>query len=304
MVKPRKKFFKEWGNVELQNLIQIQTNSYKEFLQRDIFPEKRKKQGLQELFESFFPILSFDERTKLEFISYRFVAPKYSIEDCLDKGLTYEAALHVLFRLSDDVGVREEEVFVGYFPLMADVGSFIINGSERVLVAQIHRSPGIYFEKETSKNKKDNKVTLTFKIMPYRGSWLVAEIDSNDLIHIYMERNKKRRRVLATTFLRAIGLSTNVNILEKFFNIVKVKVNGEEDLDKVVGCIVAKAIRDEEGSLIIADGDNLTIANVMHALRVGIHEFEIADGATSFDPIIKMIRGDKRVANPLLLIDD
>lgn len=287
----RKKFFEQWEEVPLHNLIDIQTKSYEDFLQKDVFPEKRKKEGLQELLEDIFPIYSYDERVKLEFISYRFAPAKCEIEECLERGITYESALHVLLRLSDETGTREEDVFLGYFPMMTENGSFLINGSERVLVSQIHRAPGIYFERGDSKIGKREESTLLFKIMPYRGSWLVVEVDSNSFIHVYMERNKKRRRVLGTTFLRAIGLSKNVDIFEKFYELVKIPLD-EENVDAIVGSIAARPVVDNCENIVIGDGDSLTTATAMSAIKAGIREIEIVKNATSSDPIVKMIRSD------------
>ncbi len=134
--------------IELPNLIEVQIKSYNQFLQADKFPEDREEIGLQEIFCDIFPIKSYDEKTVLEFLSYNLGVPKYNPDECIRRGITYSVTLKVKFRLTDETGIKEEEVYMGTVPVMTDKGTFIINGAERVVVSQLHRSPGICYEQE------------------------------------------------------------------------------------------------------------------------------------------------------------
>jgi DNA-directed RNA polymerase subunit beta len=163
--------------IDLPNLIEIQLKSYSQFLQADRFPEERENIGLQEVFNEIFPIKSYDEKTILEFISYNLGVPKYSPEESIRRGISYNVTLKVQFRLTDETGIKEEEVYMGTIPIMTDKGTFIINGAERVIVSQLHRSPGISFEQE--KHPRGNMI-YSFRIIPYRGSWLEGAFDVND----------------------------------------------------------------------------------------------------------------------------
>src|SRR5262245_58844561 len=223
--------------IDLPNLIEIQVKSFSQFLQSDKFPEERENSGLQEIFNEIFPIKSYDEKTILEFLSYNLGVPKYSPEECIRRGITYNVTLKVKFRLTDETGIKEEEVYMGTIPVMTDKGTFIINGAERVVVSQLHRSPGICFEQERHAR---GTVIYSFRIIPYRGSWLEGMFDSNDLIHIYIDRKKRRRKILATTFIRCLGYSSNADILEEFFETRKVKIKSEKDFGKLVGKILAQ----------------------------------------------------------------
>jgi len=209
---PKRVSFKESHDIiDLPNLIEIQLKSYNQFLQSSKFPEERESIGLQEVFNEIFPIKSYDEKTILEFIAYSLGVPKYSPEECIRRGITYNVTLKVKFRLTDETGIKEEEVYMGTIPIMTDKGTFIINGAERVVVSQLHRSPGICFEQERHSR---GSVIYSFRIIPYRGSWLEGAFDSSDHIHIYIDRKKRRRKILATTFIRALGYSTNADIIE------------------------------------------------------------------------------------------
>ncbi len=134
--------------IDLPNLIEIQIKSYKQFLQADRLSHERECEGLQEVFNEIFPIKSYDEKTVLEFLSYNLGVPKYNPEECIRRGITYNVTLKVKFKLTDETGIKEEEVYMGTLPIMTDKGTFVINGAERVIVSQLHRSPGISFEQE------------------------------------------------------------------------------------------------------------------------------------------------------------
>lgn len=276
--------------IDLPNLIEVQVKSYNQFLQANKFPEERENIGLQEVFSEIFPIKSYDEKTILEFISYSLGVPKYSPEESIRRGITYSVTLKVKFRLTDETGIKEEEVYMGTIPVMTDKGTFIINGAERVVVSQLHRSPGICFEQE--RHARGN-VIYSCRIIPYRGSWLEAAFDSNDLIHIYIDRKKRRRKILATTFIRALGFSSNSDIIEEFFQVKKVKFKSEKDFDKLIGRILAGDVADEKSGLVFGKaGEKLTTAMLKRIYDAGIDTIKIAEDADETSPIIKMLAKD------------
>lgn len=276
--------------IDLPNLIEIQVKSYNQFLQADKFPEERETIGLQEVFKEIFPIKSYDEKTILEYSSYTLGVPKYSPEECIRRGITYNVTLKVKFRLTDETGIKEEEVYMGTIPIMTDKGTFIINGAERVVVSQLHRSPGICFEQE--RHSRGNMI-YSFRIIPYRGSWLEGAFDTSDLIHIYIDRKKRRRKILATTFIRALGYSTNSDIIEEFFVTRKVKIKSEKEFAKMVGKILAQDVLDEESGIVFGKaGEKLTTAMLKRMSDSGIDMIRIADDADENSPIIKMLAKD------------
>ncbi len=276
--------------IDLPNLIEVQVKSYNQFLQLNRFPDERENIGLQEVFNEIFPIKSYDEKTILEFLSYSLGVPKYSPEECLRRGITYSVTLKVRFRLTDETGIKEEEVYMGTIPVMTDKGTFVINGAERVVVSQLHRSPGICFEQERHTR---GSVIYSFRIIPYRGSWLEGAFDSNDLIHIYIDRKKRRRKILATTFIRALGFSSNSDIIEEFFEVKKHKVKSEKDFDKLVGKILAADVAQEEGGLVFGKaGEKLTTAMLKRIVDAKIDTIKIAEDADETSPVIKMLAKD------------
>src|SRR2546422_469517 len=186
--------------IEPPNLIEVQLNSYVDFLQKDVPFAKRKNYGLQAVFKEVFPIESYDEKAVLDFSHYEIGEPKLSALEAQREGQTYSAPLHVTFQLREEKGTKEEKVYMGEIPLMTPQGTFVINGAERVVVSQLHRSPGIAFESTIHVN---GKVLYSFRIIPDRGSWIEVQFDTADLLYIYLDRRKRRRKFLATTFLRA-----------------------------------------------------------------------------------------------------
>ena len=276
--------------IDLPNLIEIQIKSYNQFLQADKFPDEREFIGLQEVFAEVFPIKSYDEKTILEFLSYSLGVPKYNPEECIRRGITYNVTLKVKFRLTDETGIKEEEVYMGTIPVMTDKGTFIINGAERVVVSQLHRSPGICFEQE--RHSRGN-VIYSFRIIPYRGSWLEGAFDTNDLIHIYIDRKKRRRKILATTFIRALGYSTNSDIIEEFFSTRKYKIKSEKEFAKLVGKILAQDVVDEDTGVVFGRAsEKLTTAMLKRIVDAGIEVVRIAEDADETSPIIKMLAKD------------
>ncbi len=276
--------------IDLPNLIEIQIKSYKQFLQVDKLPHERENVGLQEVFSEIFPIKSYDEKTILEFLSYNLGVPKYGPEECIRRGITYNVTLKVKFRLTDETGIKEEEVYMGTIPVMTERGTFVVNGAERVIVSQLHRSPGISFEQE---RHSKGTVIYSFRIIPYRGSWLEGAFDSNDLIYIYIDRKKRRRKILATSFIRTLGYSSDSDIIEEFFNTVKIKIRSDKDFTKLVGKILAEDVVDEQSGTVFGKAsEKLTTAMLKKMLDAEIAAVRIAEDADETSPIIKMLAKD------------
>ncbi|MDA0306416.1 MAG: DNA-directed RNA polymerase subunit beta [Proteobacteria bacterium] len=208
----RKYFGRLVETVEMPNLIEVQKTSYEQFLQRETHPSDRPDSGLQEVFKSVFPIKDFSEKGTLEFVKYKFEPPKYDVEECQQRGMTYAAPLKVTLRLVVwDIDeetlarsirdVKEQDVYMGDMPLMTDNGTFVVNGTERVIVSQMHRSPGVFFDHDKGKTHSSGKFLFAARIIPYRGSWLDFEFDAKDLVYVRIDR---RRKLPVTTLLMAL----------------------------------------------------------------------------------------------------
>ena len=191
---------------------------------------------------------------------------------------------------TDETGIKEEEVYMGTIPVMTDKGTFIVNGVERVVVSQLHRSPGICFEQERHPR---GMTIFSFRVIPYRGSWLEAAFDSSDCVNVYVDRKKRKRKILATTFLRCLGLSTNADILEEFFQTKKVKLKSEKDFVKYVGKILAQDVTDEERSLVYGRAaEKLTTAMLKRMLDAGIDTLKLCEDVDETHTIIRMLARD------------
>src|SRR5690242_3885155 len=207
----RRDFGKIPSIVEIPNLIEVQKRSYETFLQKDITPDRREETGLQAVFKSVFPIADYNDNALLEFDSYHFGDPKYTVEECHDRGMTFAIPLKVTLRLvafdhdkeAKTKTIREQrgqEVYLGELPLMTEKGTFIINGTERVVVSQLQRSAGVFFDDDKGKTVASGKLLFSARVIPYRGSWVEFEFDANDILYVRVDR---RRKMLATAFLRA-----------------------------------------------------------------------------------------------------
>lgn len=221
--------------LDMPDLISIQVDSFREFLQMDIEPKKRQNKGLQAVFNEIFPIESFDQQISVNFISYRLTEPKVDPVDCIKDGDTYAAALYATLVMNIKGKKIEEEVYFGDFPMMTERGSFIINGAERVIVSQLHRSPGICFERT---RHSSGKAIYSYRIIPDRGSWLEVQFDINDLIFIYLDKRRRRRKFLITTFLRAIGYDDTKELVSsvyetKDYSIGELLKKNDEELKKL-----------------------------------------------------------------------
>src|ERR671910_666175 len=200
-----------------------QLESYTGFLQAHVAPESRKNEGLQAAFTSIFPIVSHSGNAKLEFVSYSLGEPPFDVKECQQRGLTYASPLRAKVRLvildkdapkPTTKEVKEQEVYMGEIPLMTTTGSFVINGTERVIVSQLHRSPGVFFEHDRGKTHSSGKLLFSARVIPYRGSWLDFEFDPKDIIYVRIDR---RRKMHATVLLRALGYSTQ-ELLNYFYS--------------------------------------------------------------------------------------
>ena len=228
----REDFGKIPSIVEIPNLIEIQKRSYEQFLQKDVAPERREETGLQAVFKSVFPIADYNDNALLEFDSYHFGDPKYTVEECHDRGMTFAIPLKVTLRLvvydhdkeAKTRTIREQrgqEVYLGELPLMTDKGTFIINGTERVVVSQLQRSAGVFFDDDKGKTVASGKLLYSARVIPYRGSWVEFEFDANDILFVRVDR---RRKMLATAFLRAFTflekgvIISDAEILGQFYD--------------------------------------------------------------------------------------
>ncbi|MBQ1926721.1 MAG: DNA-directed RNA polymerase subunit beta [Proteobacteria bacterium] len=217
--------------VDVPNLIDIQRKSYEAFLQADVPPEERTNTGLQGVFRGIFPIRDFNEVSELDFVDYALEESKYDVEECHSRGMTYEAPVKVNVRLTlfdkDEAGnksihdIQDQQVYFGAIPLMTPEGTFIINGTERVVVSQLHRSPGVFFDNDAAKHTSAGKLNFSARIIPYRGSWIDFEFDTKEMICVRIDR---RRKMYATILLRALGYSTE-ELLKMYYDIETITID-------------------------------------------------------------------------------
>ncbi|OIN94969.1 MAG: DNA-directed RNA polymerase subunit beta [Deltaproteobacteria bacterium CG1_02_45_11] len=235
----RKDFGKILKIVDIPDLIGVQRESYNRFLQKDVLPNERKDIGLQAVFNSVFPIKDFTGSASLEFVSYRFGEVKHNIQECIHRGMTYEVPIRITVRLvvydidtetgvSNIRDIKEQEVYFGTIPLMTETGTFIINGTERVTVSQLHRSSGVFFDHDKGKTHSSGKVLYSSRIIPVRGSWIDMEVDSKDIVHIRIDR---RRKFPITVLFKAFGY-TSEDLLAYFYKTEKIIIRGKSIFKK------------------------------------------------------------------------
>jgi DNA-directed RNA polymerase subunit beta len=245
----RKNFGKLKAVIEPPDLITIQTQSYTDFLQMGKESAERDVLGLEALFAEVFPIESYDGRYVLDYVKYKLSEPKLDRVESLYEGLTYAAPLHVSFRLKDGEEVREEDVYMGEIPLMTPDGAFVVNGAERVVVSQLHRSPGICSEQTLHPN---GTTLYSMRIIPDRGSWIEIEFDTNDLIWIYMDRRRRRRKFLASTFLRALGHGSDEELLGLYYSFEKLNVTKTIDEEVLENRVLKDDLIDLDSKTVLA----------------------------------------------------
>ncbi|HCF95312.1 MAG: DNA-directed RNA polymerase subunit beta [Verrucomicrobiota bacterium] len=276
--------------IDPPNMIEIQVNSYKEFLQLDVPPSKRELQGLEVVFREVFPIESYDGSCVLDYVRYDIGDPKSDEIECIREGITYSAPLHVVFRLKENENVKEESVYMGEIPLMTPRGTFVINGAERVIVSQLHRSPGICFEETMHPN---GRTLYSFRIIPDRGSWLEVQFDTNDLLYIYLDRRRRRRKFLATTLLRAFGFEDPKEILSFFYTIESLKLSSKISPGLLASKILVRDVADPtDGTIVVRGFEPLTMAGVEQLLELGVKSVEVIDSTDVDTCIIKSLQKD------------
>ncbi|MBN1829215.1 MAG: DNA-directed RNA polymerase subunit beta [Deltaproteobacteria bacterium] len=285
----RKNFGRIKEIIEIPNLIEIQKNSYARFLQEDIAPEKRANIGLQWAFKSVFPVVDFGGKCSLEFVSYKIGKVRYDEDECMQKGMTYAAPLRIVVRLvvfdtehlSDQKIIRdikEQEIYFGEIPLMTDKGTFIINGTERVIVSQLHRSPGIFFDHDKGKTHSSGKLLYAARIIPIRGSWLDLEFDPKDVIYARIDR---RRKLPVTILLKAMGY-TSEELLKYFCKVEHVSLEGGSIRltinDAIIGERAPGDIEDPSNKeIIVKKGRKISKAAYKRMEDSGIKAIEIGE---------------------------
>ncbi len=269
--------------IDLPYLIEIQKKSYDLFLQKDVPPMERQNVGLQEVFKSVFPIKDFNETASLEFVSYSLGEPKYDVEECHQRGMTYAAPLKVtvqlvLWDVDPQTGarsiknVKEQEVYFGEIPLMTTNGTFMVNGTERVIVSQLHRSPGVFFEHDKGKTHASGKLLYSARIIPYRGSWVDLEFDPRDILYVRIDR---RRKFHATVLLRALGMTTE-DLLNYYYKSDTIVFDGRRpalvfNAQHLMGAKVSADVRDPKSNeIIVKEGKKFTrpVLRQMEAARI------------------------------------
>ena len=284
----RKNFGKIPQIVEIPDLIGVQRESYSRFLQMDVPPEQREDIGLQSVFKSVFPIKDFTGSASLEFVSYRFAEVKHSVEECIHRGMTYEIPLRITARLvvydvDADTGVsnirdiKEQEIYFGTIPLMTDKGTFIINGTERVVVSQLHRSSGVFFDHDKGKTHSSGKIIYSSRIIPVRGSWIDLEIDPKDIVYIRIDR---RRKFPVTILFKAFGFSSE-DLLNYFYHQERIFLKGKRYFksfhpDLLKGQRASRDVKDpDSGEVVVKKGRIFTKRAIKRLSAAGLQEFPI-----------------------------
>jgi len=283
-----KRIRKFYGHIrevlDMPNLIQVQKNSYELFLKSGDQPQPLDGEGIKGVFQSVFPIKDFNETAVLEFVKYELEKPKYDVEECQQRDMTYAAPLKVTLRLivfdvDEDTGARsvkdikEQDVFMGDMPLMTQTGTFVVNGTERVIVSQMHRSPGVFFDHDKGKTHSSGKLLFTSRIIPYRGSWLDFEFDAKDIVFARIDR---RRKLPVTTLLYALGMDQE-GIMDAYYDTVNYKLNKKKKAwatpffpDRIRGTKPTYDIIDAKtGEVIAEEGEKVTPRTVKHLKDAG-----------------------------------
>ena len=301
--RPRKRFEKIPPAIDIPYLIELQKNSYNAFLQAAELPQNRKAVGLEAVFNSVFPITHFAETASVEFVSYSFEEPKYTVDECRQRGMSFAAPLKVVIRLvvwdldketnvKSIRDVKEQEVYFGEIPLMTDDGTFIINGTERVVVSQLHRSSGVFFDHDKGRNSASGKLLYTARVIPYRGSWLDFEFDSKDILYLRIDR---RRKMHGTILLKALGY-TDQELLDRFYKKELIRIR-EGKLEKKLNYEILRGQRaltdlidPATGKTLVKKGRRISVGAIRQMEQAGIEyvamEQEELTGKVSAEPIL------------------
>src|SRR3990172_4856167 len=303
LLRERRSFSKVKQITEIPYLVEMQINSYRKFLQENVEPEQREENGLQAAFKSVFPITDYNDSSSIEFINYRLGAPKFTPKECLRKGITYAAPLKIRVRLnywdrneegkkvpSATLESKEQEVYIGELPLMTETGGFVINGTERVIVSQLHRSPGVFFSHDKGVSSTSGKVLYSARVIPARGSWLDFEFDLKDILYVRIDRRKK---LPATIILKAMGFSAE-QILSTFYPVEDVSIeNGHLKrtlTDVLIGTRALHTIKGPDGEVLVKEGSKITKLAFKKMQTVGLMQVvlqkdELLDRVTLTDVI-------------------
>ncbi|MDR2614789.1 MAG: DNA-directed RNA polymerase subunit beta, partial [Candidatus Accumulibacter sp.] len=282
----RKSFAKRARVLDVPFLLATQLESFTSFLQAVVPPAQRKNQGLQAAFTSIFPIVSHSGNARLEFVSYTLAEPAFDVKECQQRGLTFASALRAKVRLvildrespSTIKEVKEQEVYMGEIPLMTTTGSFVINGTERVIVSQLHRSPGVFFEHDRGKTHSSGKLLFSARVIPYRGSWLDFEFDPKDILFFRVDR---RRKMPVTTLLKAIGL-TPEEILREFFafdtfEISNKKIEFHLVPERLRGEVARFDFCDADGKVVVAKDKRITARHIRELDAAGVKKIPVPE---------------------------
>jgi DNA-directed RNA polymerase subunit beta len=287
----KKRIRKDFGKLptvmQVPYLLAIQLDSYRKFTQADLAPNKRLDMGLHAAFKSVFPIVSYSGNAALEYVSYTLGKAVFDVNECVLRGATYAVPLRVKVRLiiydkesstKTIKDIKEQEVYMGEIPLMTDNGTFVINGTERVIVSQLHRSPGVFFEHDKGKTHSSGKLLYSARIIPYRGSWLDFEFDPKDLVYVRIDR---RRKLPVTILLRALGF-TSEEVLGMFFETNKFRLVDDNKTVKLElvparlrGDVASFTIVDENGNVIVEDGRRITARHIRQMEKAGVKELSV-----------------------------
>ena len=307
-VRPRKSYAKIPSAIDIPDLIAIQCESYGEFLQMDVAPDKRKSAGLESVFRSVFPIQDFQETASVEFVSYSFEDPKYTVDECRQRGMSFQAPLKVVIRLvvwdvDKESGVKtirdvkEQEVYFGEIPLMTEFGTFIINGTERVVVSQLHRSAGVFFDHDKGKNSSIGKLLYTARVIPYRGSWLDFEFDSKDILHVRIDR---RRKLHASILLKALGYN-ETELLDYFYKKEAIRISDEGTFEKELNYELLRGQRASE-DIVDADSGKVFVKRGRRISQGAIRQMQ--EAGIKFQPIALEDMVGKVLASDIKDADD
>ncbi len=285
----RKDFGKRTSVLDVPYLLETQIRSYREYLQLEVPADDRRERGLHGALKSVFPIVAYSGNAALEYVSYKLGKPVFDVKECKLRGMSYGAPLRVKVRLviydresSAKVKpvkfVKEQEVYMGDLPLMTETGTFIVNGTERVIVSQLHRSPGVFFDHDKGKTHSSGKLLFSARVIPYRGSWLDFEFDPKDGIYTRIDR---RRKLPVTILLRALGMN-NEEILETFFETTRVtlKKSGAKLAlipERLRGETAFFDIRSKTGKMLVAKGKRITARHIKMIEDAGVKALEVPD---------------------------
>jgi DNA-directed RNA polymerase subunit beta len=289
--------------IDPPNLIQNQVDSFHNFLQRQVPATHRQHDGLEAVFREIFPILSYDEKSRLEYVSYTIGESKLSEVECIDQKSTYSAPLQVKLRLRLEVEGQnkpfysEEEIFMGELPIITERGSFIINGAERVVVSQLHRSPGVSFEESVHTS---GKTLHGFRIIPDRGTWIEAQFDQHELLYVYLDRRRRRRKFLITTFLRALmdcdpekDKDSDHKIIDLFYNIETLSIEDLVKKDNVSNYVLIEPMFDRAKGVVLAKAfEPLTKTYLRAFMKAGEKSLQAIDTSVDDGAIIRCLKKD------------